>query len=60
MRISNRSIIADLRKRMIKAVETFARKGKPNNPSGPVEFYLRDGFRIHKKDVEFPLIRRDL
>lgn len=55
-----RSIIDDLRKREIEAVETFARKGKPNNPSGPVEFYLRNGFRIHKDDIEFPLMRLDL
>jgi GNAT superfamily N-acetyltransferase len=55
-----RSIIDDLRKREIGAVETFARKGKPNNPSGPVEFYLKNGFRIHKDDIEFPLVRLDL
>jgi len=54
------NIIDDLRKRGIKAVETFARKGKPDNPSGPVVFYLRSGFRIHKDPKEFPLMRLDL
>jgi hypothetical protein len=49
-----------LRKRGIKAVETFTRKRKANNPSGPVEFYLRNGFRIHKDDIVFPLVRLDL
>ena len=34
------SIIHDLRKRGVKAVETFTRKGKPDNPSGPVELYI--------------------
>jgi len=55
-----RSIIDDLRARGDRAVETFARKGDPENPSGPVEFYLRNGFRIHRDDEEFPLMRLDL
>jgi len=55
-----RSIIDDLRRRGVKAVETFARKGKPDNPSGPVEFYLRNGFRIYEDDKEFPLMRLEL
>jgi len=55
-----RSIIAELRGRGIKAIETFGRKGEPGNPSGPVEFYLRNGFRVHKDDDEFPLLRLDL
>lgn len=54
------SIIDDLRGRGIKAVETFARKGRAENPSGPVEFYLRNGFRIYKDDPQFPLIRLEL
>lgn len=54
------SIIEDLRKRGIKAVETYARKGNSENPSGPVEFYLKNGFRIHREDPEFPLMRLDL
>lgn len=54
------SIIDDLRERKIKTVETFARKNKPDNSSGPVEFYLKNGFRIYKDDPEFPLMRMDL
>lgn len=55
-----RSIMDDLRTRGAKAIETFARKGNPENPSGPVEFYLRNGFGIQKNDKEFPLMRLEL
>jgi hypothetical protein len=41
-------------------METFARKGSSDNPSGPVEFYLVEGFRIFRDDKEFPLVRLDL
>lgn len=51
------SIVDELRTRGITAVETFARRGSPDNPSGPAEFYSRNGFRIHKDDKEFPLMR---
>ena len=54
------SIIDDLRSRGIKTCETFARKGNPNNPSGPVEFYLKNGFIIYNDDDEFPLMRLEL
>lgn len=54
------SIIDDLRERGVKAVETFARKDESNNPSGPMEFYLRNGFRVHEDDKEFPLMRLGL
>jgi hypothetical protein len=54
------SIISDLRDRRINAVETFARKNKPDKPSGLIEFYLRNGFRIYKGDKEFPLMRLEL
>jgi GNAT superfamily N-acetyltransferase len=55
-----KSIITDLRKRGIKSVETFVRRGHPNNPSGPLEFYLKNGFKIYKNDPEFPVVRLDL
>jgi len=55
-----RAIVEDLRKNGIKAIETFARKGKADNPSGPAEFYLKNGFRIQRDDPEFPLMRLDL
>lgn len=54
------SIIDDLRTRGVRAIETFARKGDPENPSGPAQFYLRNGFRILRDDREFPLMRLDL
>lgn len=54
------SIIEDLRKRGVKAVETFARKNNPDNPSGPMEFYLKNGFRVLRDDPEFPLMRLEL
>lgn len=53
-------VLEDLCKRGIKAVETFGRKGSPENPSGPVEFYLKHGFRVLRDDGEFPLLRLDL
>lgn len=54
------SIIEDLRKRGVKAVETFARRNNPNNPSGPMEFYLKNGFRVLRDDPGFPLMRLEL
>ncbi len=51
------SIITELRKKGIPAVETFGRKGRSNNPSGPAEFYLKNGFRVYKDNGEFPLMR---
>jgi len=54
------NIIDDLKSRCVKAIETFARKGSPANPSGPMKFYLKHGFRIYNDDPEFPLMRIDL
>jgi len=54
------SILAGLRKRREKAIETFARKRSPDNPSGPAEFYLTQGFRIFRDDKDFPLMRLEL
>jgi len=55
------SIIADLKRRGFKAIETYARKGSPENPSGPVEFYLKKGFQIKNEDnPEFPIVRLNL
>lgn len=54
------SIIDESSQRGTKTIETFGRKDSPENPSGPVEFYLGNGFRIHKDDTEFPLMRLDL
>lgn len=50
-------VIIDLKKRGFKAVETFARRGSANNPSGPIELYLRRGFKVKEKiDSDFPLL----
>ncbi len=56
-------VIADLKRRGFKAVETFARRSWANNPSGPIEFYLRRGFKVKeelKTDPDFALMRLDL
>jgi len=55
-----KSITDEMEKRKIKTIETFARKDNPENPSGPVEFYLKNRFKIYKDDKEFPLMRLDL
>lgn len=53
-----RNIINDARKRGFKAVETFARRGNSDNPSGFLEFYIRNGFTIKDQtNPEFPLVR---
>jgi len=54
------SIIKDLKARELKALETFARKNNPSNPSGPMKFYLKNGFRVFRDDPEFPLMRLEL
>jgi len=53
-----KNIVDDLKRRGFKAVETFARRGDPNNPSGPLEFYIKNGFIIKDKtNPEFPLVQ---
>ena len=44
--------------RGFKALETFASR-RPDAPSSPVGFFLKNGFRIVRSG-EFPLMRRDL
>jgi len=52
------NIIEDLRRRGFNAIETFARRNQANNPSGPMEFYVKNGFHIKDKtNPEFPLMR---
>jgi GNAT superfamily N-acetyltransferase len=55
-----KSIIDELRQRGVKSIETFARKGSTDNPSGPIEFYLSNGFKIDRDDSEYPLMSLDL
>lgn len=55
------NIIAGLKERGFKAVETYARSGSSNNPSGPVELYLKRGFYVKDdSNPEFPIVRLDL
>jgi GNAT superfamily N-acetyltransferase len=54
------SITDELKERGVTAIETFGRKGNPDNPSGPAEFYLANGFRVHRDEKDFPLMRLDL
>jgi ribosomal protein S18 acetylase RimI-like enzyme len=52
------AVIVDLRDRVFKAIETFARRGSANNPSGPIELYLKKGFKIKDEiDLEFHLVK---
>lgn len=54
-------VIEDLRQRGFNAVETIARRGSANNPSGPIEFFLGKGFRIREEiNSDFALVRLDL
>jgi GNAT superfamily N-acetyltransferase len=55
-----KGILAELKQRGYKAVETFARKSSPENPSGPLTLYMKNGFRIIRDDADFPLVRLEL
>lgn len=54
------SILCELRARGALTVQTFARKDSPENPSGPLGFYLRQGFAIVRDDPAFPLVQYKL
>jgi ribosomal protein S18 acetylase RimI-like enzyme len=49
-----------LKKKGVKSVETFARRSSANNPSGPLSFYLRAGFKTKDENQDFPLTRLEL
>jgi len=52
------NIIEDLRRRGFKAIETFACRSGTDNPSGPMMFYVKNGFHLKdKSDPELPLMR---
>jgi len=52
------NITEDLRRRGFRAIETFASRSEVENPSGPMKFYVRNGFHIKDKtNPEFPLMR---
>jgi len=42
------------------AIETYARRGSSDNPSGPIELYQECGFALARDDPEFPLVRKAL
>ena len=53
-----KAIIDDLKRRGFKTIETIARRGDPNNPSGPLEFYIKNGFTFKDKtNPDLPLMR---
>jgi GNAT superfamily N-acetyltransferase len=52
------NIVEDLRRRGFKAIETFACRSGTDNPSGPMMFYVKNGFHVKdNSDPEFPLVR---
>jgi GNAT superfamily N-acetyltransferase len=54
------NLITELKKTKVRAVETFARKSSADNPSGPLEFYLKHNFTIRNDKDDFPLVRLEL
>jgi GNAT superfamily N-acetyltransferase len=53
-------VISDLKKRRFKAIETFVRRGSSNNPSGPIDLYLKEGFYVKEElGPEYALVRLD-
>ncbi len=55
-----KSVIMEAEKRGIPAVETVARRGSSNNPSGPIGLYEKTGFRVKQEHPDFPLMRYTL
>jgi len=53
-------VLSNLQKRGYVAIETFARRGLESNPTGPLEFYLKQGFSVKRNSHEFPLVRKEL
>jgi len=55
-----KNLISELKEREFKAIETFARKSSENNPSGPLELYLKNNFKIKTDKDDFPLVCLDV
>jgi GNAT superfamily N-acetyltransferase len=53
-------LVVELGKRGAKAIETYARRSSENNPSGPLRFYLKNGFKVDNEKDDFPLARLEL
>jgi GNAT superfamily N-acetyltransferase len=52
-------VLANLQRRGYNTIETYARRGSENNPAGPLDFYLGQGFSVPKECDEFPLVRKE-
>lgn len=55
-----RNLLAQLKASGFKVVETFARKGSSENPSGPLALYLKHSFKVKNEKDNFPLARLEL
>jgi GNAT superfamily N-acetyltransferase len=55
-----KSLITELKQRGFRAIETFARRSSSENPSGPLGFYLKNGFKTRHNGTDFPLVRLGL
>lgn len=52
------NIIETLRRKGFRAIETYARRDQADNPSGPMAFYVKNGFHIKDRtNPDFPLMR---
>ncbi|MFQ5838447.1 MAG: GNAT family N-acetyltransferase, partial [Thermoplasmata archaeon] len=52
-----RSAVEELRTRGFGRIEALPRRSSEDNPSGPLELYLKQGFRIVSESDDFPLVR---
>jgi GNAT superfamily N-acetyltransferase len=59
-RMMLKDLLTKLKKRGVKSVETFARRSSANNPSGPLRFYLRAGFKAKDESDDFLLVHLEL
>jgi hypothetical protein len=55
-----KDLIVELKSGGFKALETFARKGSAENPSGPLELYLKQNFKVKIDKDDFPLLRLEI
>lgn len=55
-----KKLLKELDARNLRAMETFARIDSENNPSGPLSFYLKHGFKVVRQNDDFPLVRLKL
>jgi len=53
------SVLSNLQKRGYSTIETYARKDSESNPTGPLEFYLNNGFFVKRERDEFLLVRKE-